>query len=130
MHAARVSEIPVINSGREPERSLDGTVMCTGHQMEDNFEANLAAATSRLDEVCVSQLGLYTGFDNPATGTEGDTMVYACAYGSVSACDSVRFWELNPLFDEKCPGQGAWLYNLTTSMSYGRDPAGTTECYV
>lgn len=46
MHAARVSEIPVINSGREPKRSLDGTVICTGHQMEDNFEANLAAATS------------------------------------------------------------------------------------
>lgn len=80
--------------------------------------------------MCLSELGLYTGFHSPATGIEGETMIYACTYGNVQACDSIRFWELNPLFDEQCTGQGAWLYNDSTAMSYGRDPAKTTECYM
>lgn len=82
-----------------------------------------------MDEVCLSILGLYAGYNNPTQGTEGNTMIYACTYGAVASCNSVRFFELNPRFDEVCPGQGAWMYNGTISASYGRDPAKTVECW-
>lgn len=81
-----------------------------------------------MDVVCLSTLGLYSDYANPATGTEGDTMIYACTYGAVASCNSIRFFELNPRFDEVCPGQGAWMYNATNCASYGRDPARTVEC--
>lgn len=82
-----------------------------------------------MDEICLSDLGLYTDYHNPTVGTEGNTMIYACTYGSVSSCASVRFFDINPRFDEECPGEGAWMYNETTSTSYGRDPIKTVECY-
>lgn len=82
-----------------------------------------------MDKVCLSDLGLYLDYHNPATGTEGDTMIYACMYGSVASCNSIRFFEINPRFDEECPGQGAWMYNESNSASYGRDPARTVECF-
>lgn len=82
-----------------------------------------------MDVVCLANLGLYSDYNNPATGTEGNTMVYACSYGAVDACNSIRFFELNPRFDEACPGEGAWMWNETNSASYGRDPAKTVECW-
>lgn len=92
--------------------------------------ASHAHLNAEMDVVCLSNLGLYTDYVNPATGTEGNTMVFACTYGAVQSCNSIRFFELNPRFDEVCPGQGAWMFNATNDASYGRDPARTVECWV
>ncbi|KAG6356018.1 hypothetical protein INS49_015403 [Diaporthe citri] len=109
---------------------IDGEIVCTGHPLEDNFEDNLASAAAKMDLVCLANLGLYySDYTNPSTGTEGNTMIYACTYGAVESCNSIRFFELNPRFDEECPGQGAWMYNETNLASYGRDPAKTVECW-
>jgi hypothetical protein len=82
-----------------------------------------------MDEICLSDLGLYVNYHNPAVGIQGNTMIYACTYGYASSCNSIMFFEINPRFDEACPGEGAWMYNETISASYGRDPAKTVECY-
>lgn len=97
--------------------------------LHSNHLARRVDPVLEMDKVCLSDLGLYLDYHNPATGTEGDTMIYACMYGSVASCNSIRFFEINPRFDEECPGQGAWMYNESNSASYGRDPARTVECF-
>ena len=43
-HAVPVSETTAIGPGHQLDEFINGEIVCTGHQLEDNFEEDLAAA--------------------------------------------------------------------------------------
>lgn len=45
-HAAPAGETRAVGPSHQLDEFIDGEIVCTGHQLEDNFEENLAAAAS------------------------------------------------------------------------------------